>query len=1099
MMRSAVISCMLGVLLIASAPAGFAVPAAERRPNLLVILADDLGYSDLGCYGGEIRTPHLDRLAASGVRFRNFHNAARCSPTRMSLLSGLHPQQVMTDPAAGTPPARPDGNIFLPEILASAGYRTAMAGKWHLGAQENQTPWRRGFGHVFAPADIGSGTIDYWRAAAWKLWSPGDITPPAPGTSGFYSTDAIGDHAVAFLESHLRRADEAPFFLYVPFNAPHFHLSAPRDVVESAPAGGRAYVDTYAAGWDSIRAERHRRMLAIEALPRDCPLPPPSDVVDDAQPGKSSRVPAWDALPADRRADLARRMAVYAASVERLDDAVGRIVRRLEDAGILDDTVVVFLSDNGGCAEGGMFGWTRTAQGGPRAEHDAPLAAAKLISMGGPATGHQISLGGGWADACNTPFRFYKQQTHEGGIRTPLIVRWPRSRIAGGHWIDQNGHVIDILPTLLAATGCEYPATHRGHALSRLEGMDLLAACRGGPSTPRKLGYEHMGNRAWVDGDWKLVTKNFASADGSSPADAVELYDLASDPTESHDVAAREPERVRAMAAAWNAWATRVGVSPGRLFPERQFGRSQAPASAAGPEPVGLVAQVTRPVHPILVGNEHGPLLRVAIEAGPGRQVHVSALRFSLAGTDALADIDSLRVFSTGTSQTFSPRSPIGDPVPPTMDIEVPLDLDLAEGRNIFWLSCRLKDSADLDHRIRASCTSIVTSVGTSIVTSVGTVTPRDDDDASRQRLGVALRRGGDDGVHTYRIPSLTTSAAGTLLAVYDMRHRAERDLQEDIDIGLSRSVDGGRTWDKPRVIMDMGRFGGLPQEQNGCSDPGIVVDRTTGEIFCFAVWMNGKPGKHQWVDDGSEPGFDVGRSAQFMVVRSRDDGRTWSQPENLTRKLKRESWWLLAPSPQSGLCLADGTLVMPVEGRFGGGKLDSFATLMVSRDHGETWTVGEPAYSGGNECQAAELSDGSIMLNIRNDRERFRAVAVTEDLGRTWRSHPTSRTTLIEPNCNGSLLRCDLAHDGRRRHVLLFANPHSQTARTHHTVQVSFDDGRSWPASHHVLLDEGRGAGYPSLTRIDDSHVGIVYEGSQAQLVFQRLPLAELLEPGER
>ncbi|MFM7291864.1 MAG: exo-alpha-sialidase [Planctomycetia bacterium] len=513
-----------------------------------------------------------------------------------------------------------------------------------------------------------------------------------------------------------------------------------------------------------------------------------------------------------------------------------------------------------------------------------------------------------------------------------------------------------------------------------------------------------------------------------------------------------------------------------------------ASAMAAGAEPAGLAAQVTRPVHPILVGNEHGPLVRVAIEAGPGRKVHVSALRFSLAGTDALADIDFLRVFSTGTSQGFSAQSPLGDPVPPATDIEVPLDLDLAEGRNVFWLSCRLKDSADLDHRIRASCTSIAT--------SVGKVTPRDDD-ASRQRIGVALRRGGDDGVHTYRIPALTTSAAGTLLAVYDMRHRSDSDLQEDIDIGLSRSVDGGRTWEKPRVIMDMGRFGGLPPEQNGCSDPGIVVDRTTGEIFCFAVWMNGKPGKHQWVGDGSEPGFDIGKAAQFMAVRSRDDGRTWSQPENLTRSLKREPWWLFAPAPQSGLCLADGTLVMPVQGRDARGA--KFSTIMTSHDHGGSWAVGAPVHPGGSECQAVELGDGSLMLNIRNDREKFRAVYVTGDLGATWQVHGTNRNTLIEPTCNAGLLRVDHEEAGLKKHVLLFANPHSQTARTHQTVQVSFDDGRSWPASHHLLLDEGRGKGYPSLTRIDAGHVGIVYEGSQAQLVFQRLPLAELLDPGRR
>ncbi len=319
------------------------------------------------------------------------------------------------------------------------------------------------------------------------------------------------------------------------------------------------------------------------------------------------------------------------------------------------------------------------------------------------------------------------------------------------------------------------------------------------------------------------------------------------------------------------------------------------------------------------------------------------------------------------------------------------------------------------------------------------------------------------------------------------------RDLQEDIDTGLSRSTDGGRTWEPVRVIMDMGQYGGLPQEQNGCSDPGIIVDQQTGEVFCFAVWMSGKPGKHQWTGDGSEPGYEIGKSAQFLMVRSRDDGRTWSRPENLT---PAEAGSLVAarPIPSRASICRTATLVMPVEGRDETGQ--SFATVMISRDHGGTWTVGNPAFCGGNECQAAQLGDGSIMLNMRNDHERFRAVYVTNDLGKTWQPHETNRNTLIEPNCNGSLLRVDYEQAGERKHVLLFANPHSQKARTHHTIQVSFDDGLTWPKGHHLLLDEGRGAGYPSLTRVDQRHVGIVYEGSQAHLVFEKLSLAELLGP---
>jgi sialidase-1 len=509
-------------------------------------------------------------------------------------------------------------------------------------------------------------------------------------------------------------------------------------------------------------------------------------------------------------------------------------------------------------------------------------------------------------------------------------------------------------------------------------------------------------------------------------------------------------------------------------------------ATAATVAPI--TARVERPVHPILIRNEQGPLLSIVLEVPARQPVQVHGFQFRLDGTDDLADLESLSLFATGKNETFSAAEPIGEPVAPSAQVELRCDRLLTPGRHVFWLSCRLKPTADLRHQIASACVSIMT--------SEGAIQPRDHRTVLRQRMGVALRKHQDDGVHTYRIPALTRSPQGTLLAVYDMRRRMGRDLQEDIDIGLSRSTDGGQTWEPMRVIMDMGEYGGLPQEQNGVSDPGIIVDQQTGEIFCFAVWMHGKPGKHQWRDDGSEPGFEIGKSAQLMLVRSRDDGLTWTPPENLTRKLKQESWWLLAPAPQSGFTLADGTLIMPVQGRTGRGDRETFATIMVSRDHGANWAVAQPGYAGGNECQAALLGDGSIMLNIRNDHERYRAVVVTQDLGQSWTPHPTSRNTLIEPNCNGSLLRVDYADAGSKKHVILFANPHSQESRTQHTIQVSFDDGMTWPDSHHLLLDAERGAGYPSLTQIDADHVGIVYEGSQAQLTFQKIPLVELLEP---
>lgn len=507
-------------------------------------------------------------------------------------------------------------------------------------------------------------------------------------------------------------------------------------------------------------------------------------------------------------------------------------------------------------------------------------------------------------------------------------------------------------------------------------------------------------------------------------------------------------------------------------------------------DPSAVQLTVARPIHPILIRNAHGPTLTLVLDVKADASINVSKFTFRLDGTDDLNDLQSLSLFACGSDESLKPAQPFGEAATPAQTIEFQGQQTLVAGKHVFWLSTTLKPTASLLHRVAAACVEIETTAG--LLKPVANAAP------ASHRIGIALRKHQDDDVHTYRIPAMSTSPKGSLLAVYDMRRREGRDLQEDIDIGLSRSTDGGQTWEPARVIMDMGENAGMPQELNGCSDPGLIIDQQTGEIFCFALWMQGKAGKHQWVDDGSEPGFDIGKTAQFMMVRSTDDGLTWSTPTNLTRSLKQESWWLFAPSPQSGFQLADGTLVMPVQGRTGREPDATFATIMISRDHGQSWSVGNPAYSGGNECQAALLSDHSLMLNIRNDKERFRAVAVTKDLGQTWEAHPTSRNTLIEPNCNGSLLRVTFERSGELHHALLFANPHTQKGRTHHTIQVSFDDGMTWPKSHHLLLDEGRGAGYPSLTQIDKDHVGIVYEGSQAHLVFEKFSLDELLKQSQ-
>ena len=359
------------------------------------------------------------------------------------------------------------------------------------------------------------------------------------------------------------------------------------------------------------------------------------------------------------------------------------------------------------------------------------------------------------------------------------------------------------------------------------------------------------------------------------------------------------------------------------------------------------------------------------------------------------------------------------------------------------------------------------------------------------ERKATIIHKQGQFECHTFRIPAMVATNKGTLLGVYDMRYTSSRDLQGHMDIGLSRSTDGGNNWARPVSIMDMKKYGDLPEDQNGCSDPNILVDRTTGEIFVSAVWTHGKPGTHQWRGKGSEPGYSINKSSQFMIVRSIDDGLTWSTPENWTKKLKDPKWHLFAPAPGNGITLSNGTLVMPTQGRDAVGR--PFSNLMWSEDHGKNWTLSEHARDNTTECAVVELSNGSLMLNMRDNRNRSdksktngRAVSVTLDMGKSWSVHPSDHKALPEPVCMASLLSHDLP-DGRR--ALFFSNPNSKQRREKMTVRMSLDDGQTWPRS--ILLDQ-KGGAYSSLAMVDEKTLGILYESSVADMVFQKMNLSE-------
>jgi len=377
----------------------------------------------------------------------------------------------------------------------------------------------------------------------------------------------------------------------------------------------------------------------------------------------------------------------------------------------------------------------------------------------------------------------------------------------------------------------------------------------------------------------------------------------------------------------------------------------------------------------------------------------------------------------------------------------------------------------------------------------------------------IVVRRSGLDGVSTYRIPGLATTTDGTLIAVYDVRHDSHKDLQGNIDIGISRSLDKGKSWLPMQIILDRGTWGGLPEKYNGISDACILVDRKSGTIYVAALWMHGvldSKGKwteglnehseawnHQWKGRGSQSGFGEKETAQFLLTRSVDNGVTWEEPVNLTSMVKKKEWWLFAPAPGAGITLKDGTLVFPAQGRDERGK--PFSTVLVSKDHGQSWQAGNPAVEEQTtENMAVELSDGSLMLNMRanSNRNDFsdrngRAIAITTDLGQTWKEHPTSHHELIEPTCMASIIRHDYKQGNNRKSLLIFCNPAMKTERSNLTIKVSNDEGMKW--TQKIVLDQGKGRGYSCLTSIDEKSVGVLYENSKAELVFERIMLKNL------
>lgn len=556
---------VLWILALSIPPLRAAEPATPARPNIILIMADDVGYSDLGCYGGEISTPNLDALAQGGVRFTQFYNTARCCPTRAALLTGLYSHQagighMMNDHRAKAGPGYSGdlsrSAVTLAEVLRAAGYATYLTGKWHVTrhtkpaseAEQHNWPRQRGFDRFYGTIH-GAGSFFDPNTLARDNTYISPFADPEYQPREFYYTDAINDHAVRFVTEHRERHAEQPFFLYMAHTAAHWPMHA-------READIAKYQGRYDAGYDAIRAARLAKMKELGLLDPRWQIPPPAG--------------DWNAVP--NKAWETRCMEVYAAMLDCMDEGLGRLFDALKKNGQFANTLILYLQDNGGCAEGmgrrGPLIARATAPTLPPLAKDYlqpdmipkqtrdgfPVRQGEGVMPGGADT--YIGYGEAWANVSNTPFREYKSREHEGGISTPLIAHWPQGipTARQGKLETQPGHLIDLMTTCLDAAGAKYPAEFAGQRIQPMEGVSLVPAFSGRPvPRPQPLCWEHEGNRAIRSGDWKLVSKH---------PGGWELYDVASDRTEMNNLAAQQPERVKAMTAQWDAWASRAGVRP---------------------------------------------------------------------------------------------------------------------------------------------------------------------------------------------------------------------------------------------------------------------------------------------------------------------------------------------------------------------------------------------------------------------------------------------------------------------------------------------------------------------------------------------------------
>ena len=511
---------------------------------------------------------------------------------------------------------------------------------------------------------------------------------------------------------------------------------------------------------------------------------------------------------------------------------------------------------------------------------------------------------------------------------------------------------------------------------------------------------------------------------------------------------------------------------------------------------------------PILIERQDNALFYIRLNAGEnqtldnvalsfGKEVKLSdiqAVKLYYGGTEALQDRDKKRFapveyissHKPGGTLAANPSYSIKNSEVNNPGSEVLLNSGqkLFPGVNFFWISLQMNPGTRLDTKVTAKLTS-VTLDGKKVPLKM--FSP----EGIEHRMGVGVRHAGDDNSAAFRIPGLVTTNKGTLLGVYDVRYNSCVDLQEHVDVGLSRSTDGGKTWEKMRLPLAFGETGGLPAAQNGVGDPSILVDTKTNTVWVVAAWTHGMGNQRAWWS--SHPGMDVNHTAQLVMSKSTDDGKTWSEPINVTEQVKDPSWYFLLQGPGRGITMSDGTLVFPIQ-YIGSDRIPN-AGIMYSKDSGKTWKIHNHARTNTTEAQVAEVEPGVLMLNMRDNRGGSRAVYTTTDLGETWKEHESSRTALIEPVCMASLISVKAKDNVLKKDILIFSNPNSTKNRNNMTIKVSLDGGKTWSPEHQVLVDEGYGWGYSCLSMVDKETVGILYESSVAHMTFQTVKLKDLVK----